>query len=136
MIAIDSNIFIYWLERNPEFYDASANLIKQVYSGELAASCSTLVLTEIHNDSSQTMEAVLKLPNLFITPVTKEVAEQAGQLRVKYGLKTIDAVHAASAISSGATTLVTNDVPLSKKKLPGLTISLLTKVIWKGPYPP
>ena len=129
MIALDSNIFIYWLERNPEFYKASAAVIKQVYSGDQVASCSVLVLTEIYNGSSQTMEALLKLPNLSIVPTTEEVAELAGKLRHTYKLKVIDAIHTASALHSGANLMITNDIPFSRKKIPGLTISLLTKVV-------
>ncbi|HUD06396.1 MAG TPA: PIN domain-containing protein [Candidatus Saccharimonadales bacterium] len=129
MISIDSNIFIYWLERNPEFYEASAAVIKQVYSGDQIASCSVLVLAEIYDGSSQTMEAILKLPNLSIIPTTEEVAELSGKLRYTYTLKVIDAIHAASALHSGASSIITNDIPFSKKKIPGLAITLLTKIV-------
>jgi predicted nucleic acid-binding protein len=124
-IAIDSNIFIYWLERNPEFYKASTNIIMQVYSGDKIASCSTLVLTEVHSGVSQAIEAVSGLPNLQLVPVNEGVAESAGSLRYKYGLKTVDAIHVASAIYSGASTLITNDISLTKKKIPKLIIKLL-----------
>ena len=129
MIAIDSNVFIYWLERNPEFYEVSASLIQQVYSGDQIASCSAVVLTEIYSDSRQTIEAILKLPNLSIVPTTETVAELAGKLRYTYGLKTIDAIHAASALHLGASSIITNDIPFSKKKIPGLTITLLTEIV-------
>lgn len=128
MIAIDSNIFIYWLEHNPEFYEASTNVITQVYSGDQTASCSVMVLAEIYSDSGQSIEAILKLPNLSIIPTSKEVAEMAGRLRYSYNLKVIDAIHAASALHSGASSIITNDTSFSKKEIPGLTITLLTKV--------
>jgi predicted nucleic acid-binding protein len=128
MIAIDSNIFIYWLERNPKFYEASSAIIRQIYSGDQIASCSALVLTEIYNGSSQTTEAILNLPNLSIIQVTENIAELAGKLRHTYSLKVVDAIHAASAIHSGASSIITNDIPFSKKKIPNLTITLLTKL--------
>lgn len=127
MIAIDSNVFIYWLERNPEFYEASARVIKQIYSGEQTASCSAVVLTEIYGGSNQTIEAIVKLPNLSIVPTTKEIAEMAGKLRYSCGLKVIDAIHAASALHSGARSIITNDTSFSKKKVPGLAVTLLTE---------
>src|SRR5579859_4430909 len=127
MIAIDSNVFIYWLEKNPDFYEASTTIIKQVYSGDQQASCSSVVLTEIYNGSEKVHEAILKLPNLSIIPTTDVVARLAGKLRYAHNLKVIDAVHAASALHSGAGVLITNDIPLSKKKIPGLSIALLTK---------
>ena len=129
MIAIDSNIFIYWLERSPEFYEASAQLIQQVYSGDQIACCSAVVLTELYSDSRQTIEAILKLPNLSIVSTTEAVAELAGKLRYECGLKTIDAIHAASALHSGAKSIITNDTAFSKKKIPGLTITLLPKTV-------
>lgn len=128
MIAIDSNIFIYWLERNPEFYEASAEVIKQVYSGDQTASCSTIVLTEIYSGSDKVIEAILKLPNLSVIPTTEAVAELAGKLRHTHNLKVIDAIHAASALHSGASSLITNDIPFSKKTIPGLNITLLTRM--------
>ncbi|HUY53397.1 MAG TPA: PIN domain-containing protein [Candidatus Dormibacteraeota bacterium] len=128
MIAIDSNIFIYWLERNPDFYKASTEIIKQIYSGDKPASCSAIVLAEVYNGSSRVTDAIVKLPNLTIVPTTEAVAFLAGKFRYEYKLKVIDAIHAASAFISEADLLITNDIFFSKKKIPGLTIALLTEM--------
>jgi len=129
MIAIDSNIFIYWLERNPDFYKASTGIIKQIYSGNQSASCSAIVLTEVYNGSTRVTDAIVKLPNLTIVPTTEAVAFMAGKFRHEHKLKVIDSIHAASAFISGADSLITNDISFSKKKIPGLIIMLLTEVV-------
>ncbi len=129
MISLDTNIFIYWLEKNTEFYEISAQIIKKIYSGEISATCSSLVLAEIYNNNQLLVEAIKNLPNLKIVNVSDEVAELAGKLRFGYGLKVIDSVHIASAIISGSDSFITNDVYLSKKNISKISIILPTKFL-------
>ncbi len=129
MISLDTNIFIYWLEKNTEFYEISAQIIKKIYSGEISATCSSLVLAEIYNNNQLLVEAIKNLPNLKIVNVSDEEAELAGNLRFGYGLKVIDSVHIASAIISGSDSFITNDVYLSKKNISKISIILPTKFL-------
>ncbi|MEI7838701.1 MAG: PIN domain-containing protein [bacterium] len=129
MISLDTNIFIYWLEKNTEFYEISAQIIKKIYSGEISATCSSLVLAEIYNNNPLLVEAIKNLPNLKIVNVSDEVTELAGKLRFGYGLKVIDSVHIASAIISGSDSFITNDVYLSKKNISKISIILPTKFL-------
>jgi len=48
-------------------------------------------------------------PDLRWVPLDLEIADLAAQLRASYGLKTPDALHAATALRDKANTLVTND---------------------------
>jgi predicted nucleic acid-binding protein len=48
-------------------------------------------------------------PHLEWIPTTLEVADCAARLRAQYNLKTPDAIHAASALTSKATGLISND---------------------------
>jgi predicted nucleic acid-binding protein len=48
-------------------------------------------------------------PHLAWIPMTLNVADQAAKLRAEHGLKTPDAIQAASAISCGSTGFVSND---------------------------
>jgi predicted nucleic acid-binding protein len=129
MISLDTNIFIYWLEKNTDFYEISAQIIKKIYSGEISATCSSLVLAEIYNNNQLIFEAIKNLPNLKIVNVSDEVSELAGKLRFGYGLKVIDSVHIASAIISGSDSFITNDVYLSKKNISKISIILPTKFL-------
>jgi len=53
-------------------------------------------------------------PHLAWVPMTLNVADQDAKLRAEHGLKTPDAIQAASAISCGATGFVSNDRAFDK----------------------
>ena len=60
-------------------------------------------------------ETVLaRFPNLTLIDVTRDVARQAAQLRASYRLRPADALHAATALVSGASLLITNDRDLTR----------------------
>jgi predicted nucleic acid-binding protein len=50
-----------------------------------------------------------KYPNLAWVDADFGIANRAAELRARYGLKTPDALHAATAIDAGVTGFVTND---------------------------
>ena len=54
-------------------------------------------------------------------------ADTAARLRAEHGLRTPDALQAATAISSSATALVTNDATF--RKLPGVQIIVLDDLL-------
>ena len=51
-----------------------------------------------------------------LIPVTVEIADQAAELRARYGLKTPDAIHLATAIQTRARLFLTRDRDFSKQK--------------------
>lgn len=112
VVAVDTNIFIYWLDNTSEFHIPATELCEQLFSGAYTVSCSPLVLTEILAQPGASVEALEQLP-IDWQDCTPAVAVQAGKLRQIYGfLRTPDAVHTASAIASGATVLYSNDAQL------------------------
>jgi predicted nucleic acid-binding protein len=115
VIAFDSNVLIYFLEKNPAFFVPAKNLLLPVLSGDSFACTSVLTITEIVAGSSPGANLeILDHPNIDVLPIDHEIARKAGALRLKYRLKTPDAVHLASALHSGATAFITNDSPLAK----------------------
>jgi predicted nucleic acid-binding protein len=48
-------------------------------------------------------------PNLSWVPLTLALADDAARLRAKYGLRTPDAIHVATAIAGSATGFIGND---------------------------
>jgi predicted nucleic acid-binding protein len=58
--------------------------------------------------------ALARFPNLALVDVTRDVARQAAQLRAIYKLRPADTLHAATALVSGATLLITNDHDLAR----------------------
>ena len=55
-------------------------------------------------------------PNLEWIAPNLEIADRAAQLRAIHGLRTPDALHAATAIHAGATGFVTNDPVFERVK--------------------
>lgn len=124
MIAFDSCILIYVLESNPEFAGAARDVFLDIE--RQGGVCSSLVVTEsLHGSISSLSQLVpLQSPTIRVAPVTTQVAELAGRLRIAHRLKTADAIHIATALEAGAKIFVTNDAGLTKKKL-GIEVKLL-----------
>lgn len=129
VVAIASVAFIYFFEQNPAYSAAADELFDRVEAGALTAVASTLLLTEVlvyplkqgdtarANAASQVLRS---FPNLRFRPVDLAVAERAAELRAKLGLRTPDAVHAATGILHGAQWLVSNDLTLRRVATEGL----------------
>lgn len=49
------------------------------------------------------------LSRLELLPVTESIARTAVQLGARYGLKSVDAIHLATAVAAGADRFITND---------------------------
>ena len=63
-------------------------------------------------------------PHLEIIPLTAEIAADAARLRARYGIRTPDAIHAATALAGGAESFITNDQGLVRLE-PELKVRLL-----------
>jgi len=55
---------------------------------------------------------LLHAKHVAMVPVSESIADQAAQLRARHSLRTPDAIHLATAISSGASFFLTNDARL------------------------
>jgi predicted nucleic acid-binding protein len=62
---------------------------------------------------------------LTALPISREVLELSAQLRAAHGLKTPDAIHAATALHHGCSEFVTNDAVF--KRVPGLPVIVLNE---------
>lgn len=61
-------------------------------------------------DSQQYRDILLNAEGLTTVEVSVAIAEGAAQLRSQYSLRTPDAIQIATALQSGATALITNDI--------------------------
>lgn len=122
MIAFDSNLLIYFLSNHPEFGKKSEEIFRQIDNE--GGVCSSIIITETMYGTIDSIEKItpLKSQKISVMPVSLSVAQSAGNLKIAYGLKNIDAIHLATAVTSGADRFVTNDQALLKKIIPGITI--------------
>lgn len=125
MIALDSNVLIYFLERNQDYFEAAKAVLAPVLVKTDKACVSVLVITEIMSGSQPDTDlSILEHPNIVVTPVTPDIAHRAGLLRQKYRLKTPDALHLTTAMANQANAFITNDRRLAKINI-GLPVILL-----------
>lgn len=116
LVGIDSNIFIYYLEENPQFGSASKKIIDSLNGGNLRGITSVLAVSEITSKKELTeniakdLEATLfEIPNLTIHDVNRKVAKETGKIRRRYGLRLADAIQLATAVQFKARAFITND---------------------------
>ncbi len=122
-IAIDTSIFIYHFEENPNYVSLTQQILDFIVSHKVSAICSELVLLEIlvhpyknkRNDLVDHYEILLNnFPHLTLQPINRSILRTAAQFRVKYQIKTPDAIHLATAIFNNAEFFIGNDKNLSK----------------------
>lgn len=122
-LALDTSIFIYFVEEHPRYHALCEPIFQSIESGKIRATTSTLSLLEIQVQPyrQQREDLVLKFfallttyPHLNWYGLSLDVADRAASLRAEYGLKTPDAIQMATAVCSGASGFLCND-PVFKR---------------------
>lgn len=122
-VALDTNIIIYLLEQNHKFFSAARDVFDLIESGSVRGITSALALTEVltrpYKMGDYTLANEYKLlfryfPNFCMLDVDAVVSERAAWLRARYGLKTPDAIFAATALVGEADVFISNDNDLYK----------------------
>ena len=125
LLGVDTNLFIYHFEDNPEFGPAASRLLEAAESGRWRLVASVMSLMEVLVlPRRQGREALCQryrdffraFPNLTVLPVGPDVAELASDLRAHHRIRTPDALHLATATFAGASAFVSED-----SRLPHLT---------------
>lgn len=129
-VALDSNVFIAYLARDAEFYDAANDIMQRLAGDVLQAVCSSIVFGEIvyTTRDSKSLAAVdaffLNLTSCADKPADKLVCREAAQLRQKYpSLRLPDALHLATAITAQVDSFVTADkrlLAIATKEMPSI----------------
>ncbi len=123
LIGIETAPFIYFVEQNPTYIARMRAIFGYVKAHSITVITSALTLTEVLVLPLQTAqthyvheyrEMLLNTKQITTIGVSTVIAEQAAELRVKYGLKTPDAIHVATAIVTGCGAFLTNDRNLSR----------------------
>jgi len=131
-IALDTNIFIYLIEKNEKYVKHVKKLFDMIEKGRMYAVTSTLLYTEVlakpFEEENQKVVDLYRVflstfPNLIVQDVDKSISVMAAKLRAKYRIRTPDAIFLATGMVNKADAYITNDVRLKKiKEIEVLTI--------------
>lgn len=134
VVYLDANGFIYSVEKVEPYYsllrplwEAARTSRIQIVSSELSW-METLVkpLRDANLPLERLFRSLLSASDVRLIPATLALWEDAAHLR-GLGLKTPDALHAATARSAQVALFVTNDATF--RRVPGLTVSVLHEQI-------
>lgn len=132
-IALDTNIFVYAIERKDKYGDAARRLLEKIREEKDQVYTSVLTLHEIlvgvhkrgfENKIPAILEYIAARGLVTIVDYDRQVALKSALIRAKYGLKTPDSIHIACAMHAKAKKFITTDRRLVRK-IEGLDIVLL-----------
>lgn len=111
MTALDTNVYIYFLEKNPHYFQAAEKAIIHGLKDGHQIFVPSLTLTEILSGTdNRSIIDFFSNPQFIVHDLTGEIAILAGDLRYKNkALKTPDAIHIATALHTGSKEFITND---------------------------
>lgn len=122
-VHIDTNVLIYFLQKNPEYVTLVRPVFEFIDSGQLVGVSSYITLLEIMVQPIQAGNVALALEyrdylvnsrNFELFPVDKAIAEDGAEIRARYKVKTPDAIQLATAIKQRADVFLTNDGELKR----------------------
>lgn len=129
-LAVDTAVFIYFIEEHPRFLPVLDPIFAAVDAGRLPAIASSLTLLEVlvvpyragNLLLAERYEQVLtRSRGLRLVEIDRAQLRAAAQLRAVHpSLRTPDAVQISAALSGGCSALLTNDRDLPA--VPGLRI--------------
>jgi predicted nucleic acid-binding protein len=135
-IAVDTAIFIYFIEEHPRFLPQIAPLFEEASRGKRELLTSALTMLELlvvpyrtgNRALAQRYEALLtRSRGIRLVELSHDQLRAAAQLRASTGVKVPDALQLVAAIGGGCTTFLTNDRRLPP--VPGLRIVELASVV-------
>ena len=132
---LDANLYIYVFEGIETYRTRMAGLLAAIDRQGVDVVASELLFTELlprpMKDGRQDLvERYLELfrstPRIHLVPVARQVILRSVQLRAEFGLRSMDALHVATALAHGCETFVTNDQRLARvDRLRVLTLASL-----------
>ena len=135
-IYLDTNCFIYSVERIDPYRAVLDTLWQAVSDGQLLVITSELTLLEVlvkplkmEDVSTATIFRIVlrHSPDVRMFPISQAVLEESARLRATHGLKTPDALHAATAVMDNCALFLTNDPAF--RRVPGLNVVVLSEVV-------
>ncbi len=135
-IALDTVVFIYALEGNPEFGSLAIAVLEAIEQGKCKGFACDLVLAELmvkplrqgKSEIAQEYASELpQFPNLTFCSITRSIVIASAKLRGSSNLGLIDALHLATALEVGCSIFITNDAALNHPSS-GIDIWMLSEM--------
>ena len=132
-VLLDTVVLIYFLEHEGLHQQQAAQVLNQIEQGANKGVVSSLILTELlvplyrAGDAAQARKLANLLRNfhnLEMVSVNDNIAMEAARLRAVHGLRTPDAIHAATALVYEADGIVSNDRQSSRVEREGISVWL------------
>jgi predicted nucleic acid-binding protein len=128
-VALDSSIFIYFIEEHFQFLPIVEPVFSSVADGSLAAVTSSLTLLEVLVHplranlpalADEYEQILTQSSGVKLIPLELRLLRVAAHLRAATHLRTPDAIQLASALKAGCTAFLTNDQRIPR--VPGIRI--------------
>jgi len=134
-IYLDTTAIIYSVERNEPYCTLLDPVWQQAEAGRLVVVCSELAVSETlvrpMREGNTDLEAVFRslfaAREMVLVPATRQLWEDAARLRAETGLKTPDALHAATALRADCSLFITNDTGF--RRVQGLPLIVLEDLL-------
>lgn len=134
-IYIDTPVLIYTLENHPDFYPLLKQLWVKFENDRVSIATSELIITESlvypfrsgDRKSIANYEQLIFHAGIDLVPIDRSILVAATKLRVKYKLKTPDAIHAATALAIKCDRFITNDKGF--RNIAGLPTVVLSELL-------
>ncbi len=135
-VYVETPILIYSVERHPIYgplldgfwQAAQTKLVTPISSALIITEALVLPLRQGNAGLQVLYEAALFEADLVLLPITQDILREAARLRATIpGLRTPDALHAATAFLGGCALFITNDRGF--RRIPGLPLAILDDVL-------
>ena len=122
-IYLDANLYIYIFEGVETYRARMVELLSVIDRRGIAVIASELLFTEIlprpvKDGRQDRVERYLDLlqntPRIELVPVDRSVILRSVHLRAEFGLRSMDALHLATALVHGCEVFITNDQRLTR----------------------
>jgi predicted nucleic acid-binding protein len=116
-LYLDSNIFIFALEAEPQFGPDCSELLRAVDAGDVLAVTSELALAEVlvkplqvgNTELVRRFSAAVADSRLSLRPVSRDILVRSAEIRALHGGRLADAIHVATAVEAGCAVIVSED---------------------------
>lgn len=121
-VGLDTNIFVYYFNRESSFYPQTEQLFRDIATLNLPIFTSVITLAELLSFKAPQLmidnleQELLLVPKLTMVEVTHQVAKESARIRRDYKFRLSDAIQLATAKLNKTQVFISNDARLKQFK--------------------